>query len=231
VPRVVELLPEYLVRLLHPQPLLPAGAEGKWVAAASILLLIALAFAGWRERGASGGLFGPTRTLVLLAAWALGALALGALAGLVEAWYVMFFAALEALLPGTLLVAAGRAWRRGERPIAIAEASLVAVLAIVQLARSPLVRRYDDWQRASVVAERYLEQVESALARARPGGPAVPVPGFVPRFPPPDPGKIGVRSVVLHTDYSIEAWLELTHPDARATVKRENGFVELSRAP
>ncbi len=226
--RVVHLFPQYLERVLHPQPFLSGGVR-VFVVLASILSVAALLLLARAEPRAPARALGTRGGALVLGAWWLGALLLSATTGLVEAWYVMLFVALESLLLGMLLSCALLAVRRGARIVPAGSLVVVLALTAVQLARSPLFHPYDDWERASKLALHYRGEIERALERAQPGGPPIQVQGFVPRFPPPEPGRVGVKSVVLHTDYSLAAWIELAHPEIEARVTRGNGFVEISR--
>lgn len=199
--------PSWLALLVMPQPWTESAAD-------RILMLVlaaALALATLRLAGERAQEFSA------LAVWAVALLVLIGVSGDVASWYLVPLLGPYAVWLAALALSA---WQR--RADASAEARGlalgVAVLLISHLGFSPLLRAYPEWPQLSERMRTFLSDVD-AWAIAQPRAPrlrlaGLPAGGGAPLH------RIGVRSALGLTDYSVAAWTELHHPDVAARFSR-----------
>lgn len=198
----------YLERTLAAPAGVPAVLAGVFPWLAGALLVGSSAWRSARSADARAA-------LALLGAWWLGVLLFSALSGRVHEWYVQQFVAPVAVLAG-----AGLASCRGEgracRVLALGAASL---LLLSFATRSPLTRGLPLWRHADELRAAQLAEVRAEVERTTPGS-GVILPEFVTHFSLRE-GTDTVRMVL--SDYSVQAWLDLTLPRRPATVSLSTG--------
>lgn len=202
--------PEYLWRVLYPQPALGWGGWVEPLLAAVLALLLV-----------GGCLAGRGRAVGLLAAWLGVLLAVSSLAGRVHDWYALLFVPPFVLL--VTLVAEGARAARGSaaspgRRVAAFSSAAAALLLALAATHSPAVRRYQNLEDGARLLEQTLEQVDRLL-EASPEEALVRLNPWVPLLPPHSDGS-ELRLVPLATDYSLGAYLEVTAPERLTAVRR-----------
>jgi hypothetical protein len=192
--------PHYAFLLLMPQPLVndPTLAR-ELVAAAAAALTIALALIG-RE---------PTsrRLLLVCGAWLITSLWLTGVSGAVASWYALAFLPAFSLLIGGLAQAAARCAAQQRRAAAALGASLTFLLLAQALRYTPLVHAYPEWWLLSRRSQDFLARVQAAVQHAAPGD-VRSVPGIPLGIAAPLE-RVGVRSALGLSEYSVEAWAGL----------------------
>jgi len=142
-----------------------------------------------------------------------------AAAGWIGSWYFLLPVAGWAILVGVLaerfvvlsretgLVRAG----------AMASLTLLGVLLVWQGFYSPIVHRYDEWNRATAAGKDFLDQTREIVEGAGRGTvvEAPPLPFWVASEPA---GPVIMGAAVL-TDYSVQAWADLTMPGKNVKVR------------
>ena len=206
----VAAAPEYLWRMLYPQPAL---GWGSWVEPllAAVLVLMLL----------GGCLAGRGRAVGLLATWLGVLLAVSSLAGRVHDWYALLFVPPLVLL--VAVVAGAARSPRGAAPFlgartAAAGSGVAALLLALAATHSPAVRRYQNLEDGARLLEQTLTQVDRLL-EASPEEALVRLNPWVPLLPPHSDGS-ELRLVPLAADYSIRAYLEVTAPERQTAVRR-----------
>lgn len=142
-----------------------------------------------------------------------------------DAWYALIPLAGWAMLAGglieTFLFLAedddGKA-----RGVTMVSLALLATMIVWQASYSPLFRRYDAWTRATSVGQTYLEQAQTQIENAEPGTvvEGKPLPYSVNTT---QGHKLG--GVIILSDYSIQAWIDLTLPNRNIRVFYGRGTV------
>ena len=197
-------LPQYLARLLHPQPLPESATAARVLVLGAACTLTGLAFLAWRRSRSRPGVVPP---LPFLGLWLLLSLGVSSLSGRRQEWYLLLFVAPYAVLLGALLEEVRVRWQQGHTAAAAAFLALPLWLAASHLATSPLLRSYTEWDQASHVAARFLERFDRALASSRPGDVRIldglPLRGRRPGIRP------RIHSTWIFSDYSLQAYAEL----------------------
>jgi hypothetical protein len=220
------LAPEFARSLLLPQPWTGSAALESLLAlglALGLAAALALAARGGGSAqpaappaGAWAGAPAPGRVALFLLGWGAALLAMTGVSGERTPWYAVPLVAPYALLLGLGAEGVRRALRGGLRPAALlAGAALVALLGS-HLLYSPLCHSYAEWSQVSEQARAFLGRLDGALAAARPGV-TLTVPGL-PLGTGAPLERVGVRSALCLTDYSVAAWAELAHPELRVRV-------------
>jgi hypothetical protein len=142
-----------------------------------------------------------------------------AVAGRIRPWYMPVPVAGFAILLGALagwLVDVIRRWQTSARILAVPTFLTLIGFVIWQGSYSPVLRPYDEWQRATAVSHFFLKNLESQIERASDGSVIVAPP--IPIWAEPTKGDFQIRGAAILADYTIEAWAELTLPDRRVRV-------------
>jgi hypothetical protein len=190
--------------LVEPQPVRAADVVGSpWVVLWSILFGAGLAFAAFGREARPALRAGAVAFL-----WLLALAATYALAGGIQAWYLLLPAASFSILLGAAVE--GVATHRARFRTAVLLAAAVAILVLWHGRYSPLFLRYDAWDEATRAAAAYLEPLRSRVEGAAPGSTVDG--GTLPDWIPVTPGAPSVRGASVLAPYSVEAWLELRLP-------------------
>jgi hypothetical protein len=195
------LVPEYVLRVLYPQPW--AGAEQGLIYAVLALLALLLAGAllvGWRQAEQRSG-------LLFIGAWTLALLAISLLSGRVHDWYGFAFLAPYGLLLGVLLSAGWQAFRAHRSPVAIFLVGAPLLLLGSHLANSHIVRPYGNLLQAGELATETLSRFDRLLNKVTPGGGSL-FDSWVPVLPPHSDHS-EVRNLFLYGAYSMQAYADL----------------------
>jgi len=198
-----------------------SGAAGQTAAWTALLVGLGLAFFGLaaaREQRAANP---QARALGLGVCWiAVFALTYAA-AGWIGAWYYML-PAVGAAIVLTALVAwlVHIARLRDERGLVRASCALAALLLVAvagwQASFSPFFRHYGEWGRATGVAAGFLDELDERI-RESSAGSVIEAPAL-PMWALPREGVPGVSGAAIFSDYSVQAWADLVHPDRRVRV-------------
>ena len=216
-----------LTLLVAPQPLMRKTPAAGWLALGVLLGMIATAafmFATRRTRksdGVGGARLG--QALVFAIVWLALLSATYATAGRIEPWYLLMPAIGLATLVGVGAGTSVNALRYGPtsaRITAGATAALLLALIGWQARYSPFVHHYDEYERATAVSEEFLRDLHAAIDGA-PDGTGVWAPD-VPRWVPARANRPTMFGAAILSDYSIQAWVELTYPDRRIRVATGN---------
>jgi len=194
---------------------------GVLLALAAALLFTSALLATREGRAAAAAAFIPASTVAL--AWLALVTVVYSIGVVFQPWYVLIPVAGMALLAGGLVECLARLGGSNRRALASAAAGAVCIaIPIVQLAaHSPLLRRYDDWNSATTVADRYLTALEHDISAAGDGS-VVRSARPPPRLPRA-PGQPQLAGVTLLAPYSVEAWVRLTFPTRRIRVISARG--------
>ncbi len=191
--------------LVEPQPVRAADVVGSpWVVLWSILLGAGLAAAAMRREARPSLRAGAVAFL-----WLLVFAVTYALAGGIQAWYLLLAAACFSILLGAAVEGAKAALRVRSRAAALLAAA-VAILLVWQGRYSPLLLRYSEWDEATRATAECLERLGSRVEGASPG--TTVLGGTLPDWIPVTPGRPSVRGASVLAPYSVEAWLELRFP-------------------
>jgi len=225
----VGLLGGVLSGALAPQPLWGFSGAAVALPVAALLGIASVLCVRAREDA--------RRPLLFLAGWALAILAVTTLADRLHDWYAMLVAA---PLAGWIGVVAGR----GPRPPATQPKLALALAAAVALGclwRSPLFTPYPLLDAASDLTRLQYEQLERLIERevgkVEEGG-VVQLNPWIPMLAPNADGS-DVRSLILTTDYTLQAGCELRWPGVpfRVTffqgrgLARRPGLVQVQLVP
>jgi hypothetical protein len=167
------------------------------------------------------------RTASFAAVWLLLIVLTYAATGLVGAWYYPVPLAGWAILVGVLFERFVRL-ARGDglvRVGAMTSLALAGGLLFWQAVYSPIFHHYDEWRRASDAGSLFLDQARERVAAADAGTVvnAPPLPFWVAS----EPGGPTIRGAAVLTDYSVQAWADLTLPGRNVRV----GFARANPAP
>ena len=217
------LLPSYGATLLMPQPLSPEEttngmyrtvASIGWLAAAALLLGVRRATpAPSRGRGLAA--------LTFLCLWLACVLALTGISGEVQSWYAVPFLPIYGLAVGFVAGGAVTALRRGALPVAILALAVTAFTAWCGLRYSGLFHEYTLWDRVSRWERIFLDDLGVQLAGAKAGDRLV-VRNMPPGLMTP-PHQVGVRMAAGMSDYTVQAWAELSFPELSVRVQETHG--------
>jgi hypothetical protein len=224
-------LPDYARSLLMPQPWSESPGVAGWLLLAVALgLLAALGLALLspphdidRERPA------PARLLAFLAFWLVCLLVMTGISGEAASWYAVPFLPPYALLLGQLAASAVAAGRDGRKGLAVAVGVVALVLTLSHLRYSALIESYDSWREVSRQERDFLERLHASLADAAPGTtlvlPGLPLGTGVPLE------RVGVRSALCLSDYSVQAYADLAFPELPVRVRLRTGGAATPPAP
>lgn len=190
--------------LVEPQPVRAADVVGSpWVVLWSIVFAAGLAVAAFAREARPAFRAGAVAFL-----WLVFLAATYALAGGIQAWYLLLPAASFSILLGAAVE--GAAALRVRFRAAALLAAAVAILLVWQGRYSPLLLRYDAWDEATRATAGYLEPLGLRVEGATPGSAVLG--GTLPDWIPVKPGAPSVRGASVLGPYSVEAWLELRFP-------------------
>jgi hypothetical protein len=158
----------------------------------------------------------------------------------IEQWYLYLPVVGLSLFVGVGVdqMAGAMRWKRiGPRAFAVFGSMCLAGLCLCQVRYSPLIHPYSEWGEASLASAQFFEKLESRIARTPPGQliKAPPIPVW---YPVVNTGP-AIRGAAILEDYSVQAWLELTHPERKFRVlkrppvtplERDESAVQLQRA-
>jgi hypothetical protein len=214
---------DYARSLLMPQPWSEHPALDGWlllVVALCLLAALTLAVRSVR-REPDWDRPAPRRLPAFLAFWLLCLLVMTGISGETASWYAVPFLPPYALLIGYLVAtgfAAGRSPRTGA---ALAAGFVALVLAVSHLRYSALIQHYETWPEVSRQERDFLERFRASVAVATPGTtlvvPGLPLGTGVPLE------RVGVRSALCLSDYSVQAYAELVFPDLPVRVLLRTG--------
>lgn len=213
--------------LVGPQPVEQADVAGGpgvvvWSVALALGLGASLAWVLRRPTAEAQGLPSPSRairTSTFGLVWLAAISTTYAFAGGIQAWYMLLPVAGFAVFLGALAsltrigLSGGRALPRAS---GLALFVAIAALAAWQGRFSPLVRRYEAWDRATRASDRFFGELSERLESNAVGGTVRCPP--VPRWAPIEPGKPSVRGASILANYSIQAWIDLRFPSRRIRV-------------
>ena len=161
------------------------------------------------------------RALGLGACWFLAFVAIYAVVGWVGAWYYLlpsigvavgFAALLGWLVCGGL---AGTE-RLSCRVSCVAAALGLSGVALWQASSAPFFHDAGEWARASRAAAEFLAELDGRVGASLPGQ-AIDAPPL-PMWVRPRAGGAGVEGAAILSDYSVQAWADLVHPERRVRV-------------
>jgi hypothetical protein len=189
---------------------------GRLLALLAVLLVTSSLLATREGRAAAVAASLPAAAIGL--AWLALVSVLYSIGVLLQPWYVLHPVAALALLAGGLVEALQRLGGSHRRALTSAAASTVCIALLMgQLAAySPLFRRYDEWNAASTLADRYLASLRRSISDA--GAGSIVHADRPPHRLPREPGRPQLVGVTLLAPYSIEAWVRLTFPARRIRV-------------
>lgn len=191
--------------LVEPQPVRAADVVGSpWVVLWSILFAAGLAVAAFAREARPALRAGAVAFL-----WLVFLAATYALAGGIQAWYLLLPAASFSILLGAAVEGASAARRARPRGAPLLVAAIAALL-LWQGRYSPLLLRYDAWDEATRATAAYLEPLGSRVEGAAAG--ATIEGGTLPDWIPVKVGAPSVRGASVLAPYSVEAWFELHFP-------------------
>jgi hypothetical protein len=217
------MAPAYARSLLMPQPWseVPLLDGAIWILLAAGLC-VGLGSARDLPRDAGAGTPVPRRVAAVLAFWLLCLLAMTGISGERASWYAVPFLPAYALSVGLALDLALRAWR--ERPRlggALLGGGVALLLVASHLRFSPLLHSYPTWMELSRQERDFLDRFRSAVSQAEPGSvvrvDALPLGTGAPLE------RVGVRSALCLTDYSVAAYAELALPGRPVSVQLHTG--------
>jgi hypothetical protein len=197
------------------------------VALGLLLAVVSALLVRGRPSAAGGGAANPPNPPNWLGV-AVGASCIAMLAltyagvGWIGAWYYMLPALGWAIALAALFAALLRNVRGADGESAKARAAAAGALALLlgssigHARLTPYFHRYGEWQRATAVADDFLQELSARIVRASPGdridGPPLPM------WVAPREGIPHVRGAAVLSDYSVQAWAHLVHPDRRVRV-------------
>jgi hypothetical protein len=215
--------PDYARSLLMPQPWSEHPAVDRWLLLAlALCLLAALALAvrsaprePHRDRPA------PRRLPAFLGFWLLCLLVMTGISGETASWYAVPFLPPYALLIGYLAATAFAAGRSPRTGVALAAGVVALLLTLSHLRYSALIQHYETWPEVSRQERDFLERLRASVAAATPGTTlrvsGLPLGTGVPLE------RVGVRSALCLSDYSVQAYAELVFPDLPVRVLLRTG--------
>jgi len=211
--------------LLLPQPAMQTSlvAKGLLVGLSVVLLLgIVMWIARARQkRDQDESRPHCAAAAVLAGCWLLAVGLMYAVAGRGESWYLLLPGVGVALLVGVLVERLARDLRSGAAVRSlVAAAALVLLLGVLgwQARYSAAFCRYQEWERATSASRQFLDKLREGIALAEP--PTLVIAPPLPMWAEPSKGRPHIRGgAPTLTDYSVQAWAELTFPDRRVRVE------------
>ncbi|MEE2662588.1 MAG: hypothetical protein VX681_00605 [Myxococcota bacterium] len=142
-------------------------------------------------------------------------------AGWVGAWYYMLPAvggaiSFTALIGWLVRVSCARAHAVATRSTCAAAALLLGAVGLWQASFAPWFHSYGEWQRATEVADEFLEELDRRIVASVPGQRVDAPP--LPMWAHPREGIPGVSGAAILSDYSVQAWADLVHPERSVRV-------------
>lgn len=220
--RMTEIISTYGALLIMPQPIFGTpDIDGLFIILAAASLIVGAAFLSIRPPPSSSHSLensksksqvpSPALILTVCAAWFLGLVYVSAVSGDRQAWYVVPFLPVHALVFAFVAVGAtrfvlARRWRVAGPLVAI-----VLLVGVGHLWHSGLFHKYGEWQRISDESQRFLELVDKKTAISSPGQ-VVLVYGL-PEWIVRNPGSVAPRAAAGMANYSVQAWMDLVHPE------------------
>lgn len=216
---------------LSTQLVLVLVAPGSWVgfrtslmvlAGLLVLFVVSLSLRRWMVSRTGGGAAtdtSPMRTILFASIWFLGICVVYGMTGRIERWYFFLPVAGLSLLSGGVLELLLQVARGSDPPTRLrARAGLPLLLAFVflQVRYSPLFHDYPEWERASLASDGFFEELEKRLENVR-AGKAIAAPSLPVWVEPSGSGAAILGGAVL-SDYSVQAWCELVHPERKIRV-------------
>lgn len=203
---------------IPPESLVPMGVLGAIlvVALGAVVVLTTPGQMTSRERADRPS--GSGSGAILGVAWLMLVCLLYASGDRINPWYLFQPAFASAILIGMMAAWLTREVARRSGPAryaALCCLALTGALLTWQARYSPVFRPGDDWERASVASEVFLEELKTRLAASTPGSviPAPPLPVWIERT-----GASGVFGGMILWDYSVQAWVDLQTPERPARV-------------
>jgi hypothetical protein len=227
--QVAEAAPAYLATLAR-ELILPQPVMRQSLLAPLMLLGLTLGFV---VTGVMLSLRRPTavaarwsrvasaRILLVALVWILVVGVTYAAAGWLGPWYFLIPVGGASLLVGGLFtrfldLARGR--EGAVRWPAAVSLALLCLLLAWQARYSPLLQRYDEWERATRVGAEFLDESARRIALSSPGSVVLAPP--LPVWVRPAEGKPTLFGAAVLNDYSVQAWADLTLRDKRVLVRR-----------
>ena len=176
---------------------------------------------------------GLRRALGFGLTWWVAFAALYVISGWVGAWYFLLPGVGVAIVVSSgvgKLVSTFRAPQTAplQRVAAFAAALGLCAVVLWQASFAPFFHAYGEWQRATGVAQAFLTELDRRIEAAGEGtvidAPPLPMWAF------PREGVPGVAGAAILSDYSVQAWAELVHPDRQIRVLGARGGI-LPRQP
>ena len=140
--------------------------------------------------------------------------------GAFSAWYLLVPLAGWVVLAGSMAEGMIRTTRESDRWRRWgAVAGLIFLLGLLggQVRYSPVVHRYEEWERASEASREFLADLEHRIEVAKDG--AVLAVSDLPMRVQVPADRPAVRAASILTDYSVQAWADLTFPQRRVRVR------------
>ena len=187
------------------------------------LPLLLLSWLGHRPRILPEAAPGPracAADLLFSVGWLISLMVLYALSKRLSPWYLVVAVVPLACAFSGICEGYGR-WLRA-RPLGLRAAGAAGLVAIVLLAFqtdwrwSPVLRSYDVWRQATAEDARLLERFERTLERTEDGS-LIRLPAKLKKIEAVGEASM-FRGVVLQAHYSLQAWVELKHPERQVRV-------------
>jgi hypothetical protein len=214
LPRAFSRIFEYV---LAGQPAMRESLVGTWMLVMLVgwLVLTGLLMLRSRRSAETGDVLATRLKRLMLVAliWIITIGVAYAATGKIRPWYVLMPATGFAMLIGAMSGWLCDLWRSDRGPVRAAAFLLFIVpVAFVfwQVCYSPAVRDYDEWQRATVVGDAFLNGLKARIESTPDGSVIEARP--VPIWAEPSRGGLVTRGAAIMTDYTIEAWGELMFP-------------------
>jgi hypothetical protein len=215
--------PDYARSLLMPQPWSERPALDGWLLLAVALSLLAVLSLAVRSapRESDRDRPAPRRLPAFLGFWLLCLLVMTGISGETASWYAVPFLPPYALLIGYLAATALAARPSPRRGVALAAGIVALLLTASHLRYSALIQHYETWPEVSRQARDFLERFRGSIATAAPGTtlvvPGLPLGTGVPLE------RVGVRSALCLSEYSVQAYAELVFPDLPVRFRLHTG--------
>lgn len=222
VTAILLLAPDVVLELLRGSALFgPAGTPAAW---AALIAGFALAGAGLvfaREAGSDPVRQRLQRVLAFGAVWLAAFAGIYAVSGWVGSWYFLLPAVgiavgFSSLLGWLVRSASSVAESIQLRGLCVAAALVLSGVGLWQASFAPFFRNYGEWQRASEVGQEFLVELDRRIEAGR-AGQVIDAPPL-PMWAHPREGIPGVEGAAVFSDYSVQAWADLVHPDRRIRV-------------
>jgi hypothetical protein len=169
------------------------------------------------------------RLPAFLGFWLVCLLALTGVSGERASWYAVPYLPPYALLIGYLADTAIATARSRRRAVTLAAGAVALILLASHVRYSSLLQRYETWSTVSRQEREFLERFRSTLVEAAPGTtvvvPSLPLGTGIPLE------RVGIRSALCLSDYSVQAYAELAFPELSVRVVLQTGSVPTPPTP